>query len=311
MKAVYHKIISSAKSALPKAGRTSWWLLKIILPISLAVTLLQYWGIIDWIAGYITPVFSLIGLPGEGAIVFITSMFLPLYAPIAIIATLALDMREITILALMCLISHNMFVESAIQKKTGSSFATMFILRIVTSFVAAFILNLLLPTDLGMAVVQKSLIVENSVLDLLVTWLKSAGILVLKISLIISGLMMLQNVLKEFKIINWLSDSFAPVMKIFGLSGNSSFLWLIGQIIGLTYGSAVMIEQVNHGEIEKKNANLLNYHLAINHSLLEDSLLFIAIGVPGLWIITPRIILAIIVVWTLHWIKRKVFVKSY
>ena len=138
MNTIYSRISSSAKQALPKARKTVWWLLKLILPISLAVSLLQYWGIIAYIAHYLSPAFSLIGLPGETAIAFISSLFLPLYAPIAVMATLSLDMREITILALMCLISHNMFVESAIQRKTGSSAVIMFMLRIITSFIAIF-----------------------------------------------------------------------------------------------------------------------------------------------------------------------------
>ena len=126
MQLVFQRILGSTASALPKARKTIWWLLKIILPISLLVSLLQHYGIIAWVSGYLTPLFSIIGLPGESAIVFITSIFLSLYAPIAIIATLPLDMREITILALMCLISHNMIIESAVQKKTGSSYFIMF-----------------------------------------------------------------------------------------------------------------------------------------------------------------------------------------
>ena len=81
----------SVLSALPKAKKTVIWLLKIIIPISLGVSILQYLGAIDLIAHYLTPLFSYIGLPGEAAIVFITSIFMSLYAPIAILATLLLS----------------------------------------------------------------------------------------------------------------------------------------------------------------------------------------------------------------------------
>jgi len=83
-----------------------------------------------------------------------------------------------------------------------------------------------------------------------------------------------------------------------GLTVESSFLWFVAQTLGLTYGSAVMIEEVENKEISLESAGLLNYHIAINHSLLEDTLIFVAIGVPVLWITIPRIILAMIVVWT-------------
>ena len=305
MNSIHTRIYSSTKSALPKAGKTIWWLLKIILPISLAVSLLQYWGIIAYMAGFLSPAFSLIGLPGESAIVFISSLFLTLYAPIAIIATLALDMREITILALMCLISHNLFVESAIQKKTGSSAVRMFVMRFVTSFVAAYFLNLLLPQQLGENKQTETAIVFSNLSEMLIFWIKGAGALILKIVLIVTGLMVLQNILTEFKITDLISKAFAPFMKIMGLSPDSSFLWVISQIVGLTYGSAIMIEAVEKKQITTQNANLLNYHIAINHSLLEDTLLFVAIGVPAAWMIGPRFIIAIIVVWSIRIFSKK------
>ena len=286
---------------MPKARKTIWWLLKIILPTSLLVSLLHYFGILEWMSGYLTPLFSVIGLPGESAIVFISSIFLPLYAPIAIIATLPLDMREITILALMCLISHNMIIESAIQKKTGSSYLAMFSIRIISSFIGAYILNLMLPEHMGMSQNISSTVIHEGFGSWLKNWAIGAGWLIMKIALIVTGLMMLQNILKSFNILDYLSKTFAPLMRIFGLSDSSSFLWFVGQTIGLTYGSAVMIEQVENNDISREDANLLNYHIAINHSLLEDTLLFVAIGVPASWLIGPRFILAIIIVWTVKY----------
>lgn len=304
MKEVYQRTLLASKNALPKARKTIWWLLKIIIPTSLVVTILQHFGAISFISVLLTPVFSLIGLPGESAIVFISSIFLPLYAPIAIIANLALNMREITILALMCLISHNMIVETAIQRKTGSSYPVMFLLRIITSFISAAMLNWLLPESMGEGYSSQIMIEQNGFSAMILQWLVSAGWLIVKIVLIITGLMILQNILKEFKILTFLSSAFAPLMKIFGLSKDSSFLWLVGQTLGLTYGSAVMIEQVEEKEIDAPDANLLNYHIAINHSLLEDTLLFVAIGVPVLWITFPRILLAIVAVWIVRIILK-------
>lgn len=305
MNSINLRIYNSAKSALPKAGKTVWWLLKIILPISLTVSFLQYWGVIAYMATYLSPAFSIIGLPGESAIVFISSIFLTLYAPIAIIATLPLDMREITILALMCLISHNLFVESAVQKKTGSSAIVMFVMRLIVSFVAAYILNLLLPEHIGSnRIAEKSIVFEN-INEMLIYWFIGAFRLIIKIVLIVTGLMILQNILNEFKILNYISQLFAPMMKMMGLSPDSSFLWFISQIVGLTYGSAIMIEAVENKQISKKDANLLNFHIAINHSLLEDTLLFVAIGVPASWIVGPRFILAILIVWSVRIIQMK------
>lgn len=290
--------------ALPKAGKTSLWLLKIIIPVSLVVTLMQYFGLIQYIADYLGPLFSHIGLPGEASIVFLTSIFLPLYAPIAIIATLPLSSRDILLLAVMCLIAHNLFVETAVQAKTGSKFHMMFILRIVTAFVAAFLLNKILPPA---DTAHSSILAETEILTLTATlysWLISSLYLILKIVLIITALMIMQAVLQEYKVLDALSRFFAPLMQVMGLPRSSSFLWLVAHLLGLAYGSAVMIEEVENGKLSLSDVNLLNYHVAVNHSTLEDTLLFVAIGVPFLWMAIPRFILSIIIVWGVRFLMR-------
>lgn len=298
------RALSAVKSGLPKAKKTIFWLLKLILPISLGVQLLMYTGLLDYFASYLNPVFQAIGLPGSSAIAFVSSLFLPLYAPIAIITTLGLTIRETTILAIMCLISHNTLVESAVQKKTGSSFAFIWFLRIGMSFLAAFIWNLVLPKDMGqISTISGTGVSDLSFIEMLKTWAISAGSLTIKVIVIVTALMILQRLLEEFKIMDALAKIFAPMMTVMGLSKNSSFLWFVANIIGLTYGSAILIEQVEAGKITRKEARMLNNHLAISHSLLEDTLIFVAIGVPILWITFPRVLLAIIVVWSIRLLK--------
>jgi hypothetical protein len=297
LKTLSRRIAECIRAALPKAFKLVLWLLKIMLPISLAVSLLHYWGVIARLAGVLSPAFALIGLPGEAAVVFITSVLVNIYAAIAVIATLPLDLRAITILALMCLISHNLPVETLIQKKTRSSALRMLGLRLSTSCVAAVALDALLPAQLVAGLATGQGVGFANIGEMLLGWAVDAAWLILKITLIVTGLMILQNLLKEFNIIKGLSRLCAPLMGLLGLSRQSAFLWLVAQILGLAYGSAIMIDAVERNEISAADANRLNYHIAINHSLLEDTLLFVAIGVPAVWITLPRIALAMAVVW--------------
>ncbi len=295
------RLWSATKSGLPKAKRTIFWLLQMILPISLAVRLLQFTGVLDYVSIALNPVFQAVGLPGEASIAFVSSVFLPLYAPIAIASSLTLSIRQLTILGIMCLISHNTIVETAIQKKTGSNFAFIWFLRIGMSFVAAFIWNSLLPQEMGVStVLSTSVVAEQTLGPVLWLWLQGALMLSIKIALIVTALMVLQRILEEFHVMDLLSRVFAPVMSFMGLSRNSSFLWFVANIIGLTYGSAILIEQVQDGKISRKDAGMLNNHLAISHSLLEDTSLWVVVGVPLFWVTVPRVLLAIMVVWTIR-----------
>jgi hypothetical protein len=58
-----------------------------------------------------------------------------------------------------------------------------------------------------------------------------------------------------------------------------------------------MISQVTEGGLPRGDADLVNHHIAVSHSQLEDTLLFVAVGLPVLWLMVPRFLLAIAVVW--------------
>lgn len=291
--------------ALKKSGTTALWLIKMILPISLAVRFLDYFGILTYIAGFFDPVFMNLGLPGSTAIIFITSIFLPLYAPLAIITSMSLTLRELTILALMCQIAHNLPVESAIQAKTGTTFWGMTTLRIVVSILTAFLLNLILPAEMGMPLfVQTDVVVISSIGELLLAWLQGSLKIALLIFVIIFSLNLLYNILNAFHLISKLSKGVEPLLKFFGLSANTGFLWLIGYIVGLAYGGALMMDQLKEGKVTRAEANLLNHHLAVSHSVIEDNLLFAALGVSIWWILGVRFVMSWIVVWFRRLILR-------
>ncbi|MDK2851987.1 MAG: hypothetical protein PWQ38_252 [Proteiniphilum sp.] len=284
--------------AAGKAGRTSLWLLRIILPISLLVRFLDYFGILLWLATFLDPLFLNMGLPGSSAIVFITSIFLPLYAPLAIITSLPLTLRELTILALMCQISHNLPVESAIQAQTGTSFRAMTLLRISMSIVVGVMLNLILPAEMGMPLfAQTNVTAITSVGALLLLWLKSSLQIALLILIIVFLLNLLYSLLDNYQLIPKLSRGIKPLLAFFGLPKSTAFLWLIGYIVGLAYGGALMMDQMKEGKVTRSEASLLNHHLAISHSVLEDNLLFVALGVSLWWILAVRFTVAFVVVW--------------
>jgi hypothetical protein len=119
----------------------------------------------------------------------------------------------------------------------------------------------------------------------------------IKILVLITLLMIMQKIFEEFGILALITRFLNPLMRFFGLSSEVSFGWFLGNAVGLAYGSAVLIEQVNEGQVSRPQSDLLNHHLAVSHSQLEDPLLFFAIGLPLLWLMWPRVILAVLAVW--------------
>ena len=293
------------KLAMPTAIRTSLWFLKITIPISLGVTLLYHFGVLNIISELLSPAFGLIGLKGEAALVYISSAFLNVYSAIAVMTSLNFTIREMTILAIMSLIAHNLIVETAVQKKTGSKAWHMVALRILTSIVSAVILNYLLPFQMELSSIGVHQIANPTLKEVLLTWAISSLKLSLKIVILITLLMILQKILLEFKITILLTNLFSPILKIFGLPKSTSLMWIAANLLGLAYGAAIMIDEVQSDRITKQDADLLNYHIAISHSNLEDLLLFAAIGISAWWLLIPRLGIALVAVWGRKFALRK------
>lgn len=290
------RIIKSIHNALKQGMKTTIWLLKLTIPVSFAVLLLKYFGILDIIAGVTEPVFKQIGLPGVAAVVLITSIFTNIYSVVAVLTTLSIGEREGTILAVMCLVAHNLIIETAIQKKTGSSAIRIVIIRLLGAFLIAGFLNFILPGRFQDMAFSGSEI-NQSFPTVFTNWSIDIFYTILKIIILVNLLMILQKLLDEFKIIDYLVKPFTPLMKLFGLPEGTTFLWIVANTLGLAYGGAIMISQTEEGKLDKEESDLLNHHIAVSHSQLEDPLLFVALGYSYFIMFFPRILLAMLFVW--------------
>ena len=129
------------KKGLLKSGQLLWLLVKIIVPISCLVAILDHYGIIESFAAFFAPAMSLFGLPGETTIALLLSFFVNFYAAIGVITAMSLDARQITVLAVMIGICHELPVETAICSYTGLKVPVSAALRIITALCAGLLLN--------------------------------------------------------------------------------------------------------------------------------------------------------------------------
>jgi len=296
-------IIHCLRSALPSTWKSASWLMKLMIPITLAVTLLQHFGVLEWIAGYLNPLFSYFGLPGSSAVIFISGAMAGTYSGIAAMMTIHLTLRQATILGIMIGLCHGLPMECAVNSKTGSSFWKMGLIRILMAFICAFILNILLP-ELPESYMYIGAQQDSSFTEVIQNWLLSQAKMCVTVFLIIYALMVVQRLIEAFKLLEPLSRLFAPVMRLFGLPKQVSYMWLVGNVLGISYGSAVMLELQEKGIINKEDANDVNYHLIMNHSMLEDTIVFAATGISAIWVMSTRLGFAIALVWMRKGVKK-------
>lgn len=283
--------------AAAQGTKKSWiWLMKLMIPISLIVTLMQHYGIVAWLAEYLQPLFEHFGLPGSSAVIFLSGALAGTYAGVAALAIIPLTLRQATILGVMIALCHALPMESAVNHKTGSSFWKMTFIRIVMAFVCAAYLNLVLPA-MDEPFLYLGAQADSTLMEVLQTWAWSQLKLSIMVAGIIYALMVVQQLLIAYKLLEPISKFLLPLMVIFGLKRSSAYMWLVGNVLGVSYGSAVMLELQEKGLITKSDANDVNYHLIMSHSLLEDTLVIALAGVSAWWILSTRILFAIVVVW--------------
>ena len=304
------KLMQSFRSALPSTWKSASWLLKLMIPISLVVTLLQHWGVLAWIAGYLNPLFSMLGLPGESAVLFISGAAAGTYAGVAAMMSVHLTLRQATIVGIMILICHALPMECTVNHKTGSNFWRMGLIRIFMAFVVAMCLNQLLP-DMSTPYLYVGAAADSSLTEVLQTWVLSQLKVAILVFLIIYVLMVMQSLIQLYSLLDPLSRFLAPLMRFFGLPRKAAYMWLVGNVLGLSYGSAVMLDLEEKGQITREDANAVNYHLIMNHSMLEDTIVMAVTGISVFWILATRILFALIVVWGRKVMGKVIRLKGY
>jgi len=287
----------TAYRGLQQGLKTVWILGKVIFPITLIVTILQYTPILPWIIEKVSPVMKLIGLSGEAAVPLVLGNALNLYAGIAAIISFDFTVKEVFIMAIMLSFSHNLFIESAVASRVGVSWWFISGIRIGLAFIAATIINL---TWSGGAELAKYGFISDQDVEL-TGWgeisyhaLETAFIGVIQLAAIVIPLMIAVQFLRESGWLTKLSNGFAPFTKLLGMEKNTSMTLVAGLTIGLAYGAGLMIQAVEEDGVSKRDMYLALIFLVSCHAVVEDTVVFIPLGIPVWPLLLIRLFTAII-----------------
>ncbi|MBQ7575060.1 MAG: nucleoside recognition protein [Bacteroidales bacterium] len=297
METTGQRIVRCIKEVTPSSIKTCIWMIEITVGVSFAMMLLKYFNILPWISDLISPIFKYFGLPGSAALAYLSGYFVNCYSAIAVISSLEMDWRAVTIIATMVLCSHSMILETAVLRKTGASAVRMVVVRTLTALALGFILNLILPGSAEEIVDSAAQEWDIPFWTTLWQWFLSTLKLVLLMVVIIFALNILQRILSEFGIMDVIARFFRPLMYVLGLPSNTTFLWLVANIVGLGYGAAAMLDEIGRGSVSNRDVKLLDTHICVSHSNVEDLMLMTALG--GIWwvMLLIRVAAAIVLVW--------------
>lgn len=289
---------------------TTWMLGKIIFPITLIVTILQHSSILPWIIDFISPVMIVFGLPGEAAIPLVLGNFLNLYAGIGAILSLELTVKEVFILAVMLSFSHNLLIETGVAVKSGVKLWLILTVRIGLACIAAIVIHLVWHG--GNEIAQYGLISTTGQSDdhFLVDGLKKATIGIIQLAIIVIPLMIGIQILKDKQWLTMFSKMMAPVTKILGMKENTALTLTAGLIFGLAYGAGVLIQSIKEDGVSKKDATIAFIFLVACHAVVEDTLIFVPLGIPIIPLFLIRLGTAIVLTVIVANIWKKVLSKK-
>ena len=276
-------LLSSLKKGLLVGLKTTWTLGKIIFPVTLIVAVLQYTPVLPWVIKLVSPLMKLIGLSGDAAIPLVLGNFLNLYAAIGAILTLDFSVKEVFILAVMLSFSHNLFIESSVAMKAGVKLWVVLVTRPGLSLLSAAVINLVWHGGKEKAqygLIEPSTVHADGVSGIILEAVQKAGLGILQLAMIVIPLMVVIQILKDLQWLNRFSKTMAPVTRTLGMKENTSTTMAAGLLFGLAYGAGVMIQAVKEDGVSKKDITLAFIFLMACHAVVEDTLIFVPLGIP-------------------------------
>jgi len=265
---------------------TAWLLIKVMVPTMAVVQVLKALGVMGFLAREAAPLMKYFGLPGEASLALLTGGLVNIYAAIAVAVNIPMTAKSMTVLAIMVLIAHNLIVETAVQSKAGTPAAIMLTTRLSAAFLAGLLFGRIIP-EKGGVLVQSLSHEQNTGLTEVVL---ANAVSLAKIAAIVISLMIAVELFREFGLMDRLIAVLHWPMRVLGLNRKTAFVTAVGLVLGLAYGSGLIIEESKRNSLTGREVLATNVFLGTNHALIEDSLVFAAVGANLFWIVIGRLI---------------------
>ena len=297
-----YSVITECYDILKNSVNVSFSLFKIMIPIVIAVKILQEMNLIGYLATPLSPIMKLVGLPGEMGLVWATAMINNIYSGLIVFLNLAKDSplsaAQTTILGTMILVAHAMPVELRVVQSSGPRLIFQAIIRFIGALTIGMILNFiyghfnLLQGPAHIILTPDSSAVHKTILMWALGEIKN----LISIFCIITTLLALMRILSKLRILAAADFLLRPLLRLMGIGPKASALTVVGLTMGLSYGGGLIIHETKSGNIDKKDVFYSLTLMGLCHSLIEDTFLLLMIGghISGLF--WGRLIFSIIVV---------------
>lgn len=268
----------------------SWEALKLLFwitfPIVLGLRIIEeFVPLIDIVGGWLEPIMNLVGLPGIAAVPWAAAMLLQPLPGYALLADnwIALDLTiaQATIFSILVLEVHAIFVELRIAQLLGVRMWVTLVMRFGAAVLLGVSLNWLY-LSLDWLQEPATLLFEPSAATATerswLAWgqfqLKSWGMF----AAILFFLNFLMQLIRIFNLERFLIQLLSPLMVLMGIHKKAATTAIIGLVLGLSYGAALLVDEKNSRKVPARDVFLTVALLGICHSLLDDTIIAVLFG---------------------------------
>jgi Nucleoside recognition. len=115
----------------------------------------------------------------------------------------------------------------------------------------------------------------------LLSSISSAFLLSIKLFFVIVVLMIIYEFYERSKFFELTKRYAQSPLEAIGISTNASITMIVGFILGITYGAGILIKNALDNKMSYQDTILSAIFLSICHAVIEDTLIFVAVGANG------------------------------
>lgn len=273
-------------------------LLLIIVPISIFVEFLARIGVIKAIAPAFSPLMDLVGLPSELGLAFLTAMLVGILGGFVLLFALVpietLSTADVTVFSALILFAHALPIEQKIIEQVGPRMMFTSLLRFSGGLLYAFILHQIFSLT---GWLQEPVVPAWVPMTASMTWVEF--LLTLFEAMAWMGVILLVlfwalELLKLSGFLGAMMQVIIPMLRLCGISSETAPLTTVGLLLGISYGAGPLIKEAQSGLISPRQILLSCILMGFAHSMIEDTIIVIAMGADAISVFFGRFLFAII-----------------
>lgn len=277
------RILSMPREVFLDAVRVSLDFFKVLIPIIIAMKVLTELDWIRYLALPLEPVMRLTGLPADLGIAWATGIMVNFYSALIVFVGLLpglppLTTEQVTTLAVMMLIAHSLPAEGRIAAQCGVSFLGQTLIRLTVAILGGIIAHASCRA-FGWLDTPAHIVFSATPPDTnLLWWALGEARNLASIFCIIFAVMLLQRLLRHFRVADLVGRALAPGLRVLGMRPVAATTMILGVVTGILYASGIILKEARSGELSRHDVFSAMTFMGLAHAIIEDTCLMLLIG---------------------------------